>query len=314
MSSAVLLTLILVIPMALPSAARARMRVMITFLWRHGYFPDFAQPQLFNEWVQWRKLYDRDLTLAALTDKLHAKAVAADRMGPTPIIPTLWFGDRLPDVAAWPMPFIVKANHGCRQFVVVRNGDDWSRAKRQAPGWTSRIYGKWLDEWHYKCARRTVLIEPFVGPEHGLPVDFKVFVFGGVAECVQVHIHRDADHRWVYFDRSWDRLDLSAVEPIQRPVWLGDMLTAAELMAGDQDHLRVDFYEIEDGFRFGETCLFPGSGLDPFEPASLDQVLGRFWAQSRTTPFEDQSSRGGGASARSMRQPASKTTAQGLFQ
>ena len=285
MSSAIILAVILGIPLALPSAAWAQVRVTITFVWRHGYLPNVARPQLFNEWVQWRKLYDRDLTLAALTDKLHAKGVAANRIGLSLIIPTFWFGYRLPDVAPWPMPFIVKANHGCKQFVVVRSDNDWRFAKREAPGWLTSAYGKWLDEWHYKCARRFLLVEPFVGPEEGLPVDYKVFVFGGVAEFIQVHLARDADHRWVYFNRSWERLTSTGAEDIQRPVWLAEMLNAAELMGGDRDHLRVDFYEVEDGFRFGETSLFPGSGLDRFDPASLDQAFGRFWARSRSAPL-----------------------------
>jgi hypothetical protein len=265
--------------MVIPSLARVRVSLM--FLVRHGRLPNLARPRLFNEWVQWRKLHDRDLSLAALTDKLHAKAVAAERIGPALVIPTYWSGTRLPDAAPWPMPFIVKANHGCNQCIVVRCDADWRAAKREAHRWLKRSYGRWLDEWHYRSARHALLVEPFVGPEAGLPVDYKVFVFGGVAEFVQVHLDRHAKHRWFYFDRSWERMSPSAgADDIRRPAWLADMLMAAERMAGDRDHLRVDFYEVGDGFRFGETCLFPGSGLDPFDPASLDQVFGRLWTSS----------------------------------
>ncbi len=282
---ALVVALTLASTLALPSAAGARMRVMGTFIWRHRYLPQLARPQVYNEWVQWRKLYDRDWSLAALTDKLHAKTVAANRMDASLVVPTLWFGNRLPEAAPWPMPFIVKANHGCRQFVVVRCGSDWRVAKREAPQWLAARYGQWLDEWHYRCARRGILVEPFVGPERGLPVDYKVFVFGGVAEFIQVHFDRDADHRWVYFDRCWKNLCPSAGEnEVPRPAWLSEILNAAELMAGDRDHLRVDFYETEDGFRFGETCLFPGSGLDPFDPPSLDQAFGTLWAKSWSKP------------------------------
>jgi hypothetical protein len=291
LGSAFVLALILAIALGVPSAAWARVRVTITFAWRHGYMPNLARPQVFNEWVQWRKLYDRDLALAALTDKQYAKAVAADRIGPSLVIPTLWFGDRLPPVAPWPMPFIVKANHGCRQFVVVRSDHDWRLAKREAPEWLARTYGTWLDEWHYKCARRALLVEPFVGPDEGLPVDYKVFVFGGVAEFIQVHLDRHFDHRWIYFNSSWERLTSTGAEDIQRPAWLAEMLNAAELMAQDRDHLRVDFYEVKDGFRFGETCLFPGSGLDRFDPASLDLAFGRFWTESRSTAVKEQGRR-----------------------
>lgn len=196
---------LLVIPLAVPSANWARARVSITFLWRHGYLPNVAKPDLFNEWVQWRKLKDRDLSLAILTDKLYAKAWAADRLGPSLVIPTLWHGERLPEEALWPLPFIVKANHGCNQFVVVRSEEDWIRARREAPRWLTGPYGLWLDEWHYRCARRMLLVEPFIGPDHGLPIDYKMFVFGGVAQFVQVHLDRGGDHGWVQFNRCWER-------------------------------------------------------------------------------------------------------------
>jgi hypothetical protein len=56
------------------------------------------------------------------------------------------------------------------------------------------------------------------------------------------------------------------------------MLNAAEKMAGSRDHLRVDFYEVNGRLWFGETCLFPGSGLDRFAPISLGKTFGDFWS------------------------------------
>lgn len=264
-----------------PSARWARVRVSLTFLWRHGYLPDLARPTKYCEWVQWRKLNDRDLSLARLTDKLYAKSVAAEAIGASLVIPTYWQGDQLPHTAPWPTPFIVKANHGCGQFVVVRSEDDWRSAQRAAPRWLTGTYGKWLDEWHYRCARRALLVEPFIGPEKGLPVDYKVFVFGGSAQFVQVHLDRHADHRWAQFDRHWQRVSGSTDDDdIVAPLRLQEMFEAAELIARDRDHLRVDFYEVEGRLWFGEMCLFPGSGLDPFDPVSLDETFGGFWTKS----------------------------------
>ena len=126
------------LPVLVPSVIWARTRVSLTYVWRHGRLPRMDRPQLFTEWVQWRKLHDRDHGLAMLTDKLFAKAFAADRIGNEHVVPTLWQGYSLPSEAPWPMPFIVKANHGCNQFVVVRNDSDWQTALRSAPGWLSK--------------------------------------------------------------------------------------------------------------------------------------------------------------------------------
>jgi hypothetical protein len=180
------------------------------------------------------------------------------------------------------MPFIVKANHGCNQFVVVRNEGDWQRALRLAPGWMRKPYGRWLDEWHYTQARRALLVEPFIGTHDSLPIDYKVYVFGGVAECIQVHVGRGVNHHWAQFDRHWQQLSCNITEGIgDRPRTLSQMLAAAEAIAAGRDHLRVDFYEVAGAVFFGETCLFPGSGLDRFSPTSLDTTLGRLWDDAR---------------------------------
>lgn len=255
----------------------ARQRVTVAYWWRHRRRPNLDGPLRFTELVQQRKLSDRRLSLAMLTDKLHAKQLASSRIGPESVVPTLWEGDHLPSCPPWPYPFVVKANHGCNQFAVVRDPDDYRAARRQAPTWLRRPYGQMLDEWHYRAARRMLLIEPFLGGSAAeLPLDYKVYVFGGRAEIVQVHVDRARNHRWTQFDRSWRPLSL---EPIQAPPppCLRSLLAAAEALAGGEDFLRVDFYCIEDRVLFGEFCLFPGSGLDPFRPDQLDHRLGEAW-------------------------------------
>ena len=255
----------------------ALVRVSVAYWWRHGRWPDLDQPRSFTEWVQWRKLRDRDETLARLTDKSIAKRLAADLLYPSFIIPTLWRGRTLPVLPPAPLPLIVKANHGCNQFVVVETLEDWQRARRIAPRWLRSCYGHWLDEWHYRAARRDLIVEPFLGDGGKLPIDYKIYVFGGRAEMVQVHHDRQTNHRWSQWSCDWRPLSRTArgVEP---PRSLAEMLAAAERLAGTQDFLRVDFYEIGGQPLFGEFCLFPGSGLDPFDPVTIDQRLGALWA------------------------------------
>ncbi|MEO7411363.1 MAG: ATP-grasp fold amidoligase family protein [Sphingomicrobium sp.] len=255
-----------------------RWRVGLVYSWRHGRWPQLDSPRRFTEWVQWRKLSDRRHGLALLTDKAHAKTVAEARLAPELLIPTLWLGAQLPEIAPWPMPFIVKANHGCGQFTVVRNVADYARARAIAPRWLARTYGGWLDEWHYGAARRLLLVEPYIGADE-LPLDYKVYVFGGRAEVVQLHVGRGRRHRWTQFNRDWVPLSDDPI-PAPAPSRLAEMLAAAEAMAGAEDFLRVDFYCEGDRLSFGEYCLYPGSGLDPFTPDALDVALGARWAAS----------------------------------
>ena len=259
----------------------AAVRVTLAYAWRHRAWLDLGHPRRFTEWVQWRKLHDRERDRARLTDKLHSKRIVAAALGEDMVVPTLWEGQQLPENPPWSMPFVVKSNHGCRDVVVVRNADDFSRARRAAPRWLARAYGQWLDEWHYRHARRAILVEPYIGPIDRLPLDYKLYVFGGHAAIIQLHEERGTDHhRWSQFDRAWRCL--STVESARpAPVSLQEMITAAERLGADHDFLRVDFYEIDGRPLFGEFCLFPGSGLDRFDPVEIDERLGALWSAKR---------------------------------
>ncbi|MEO5707754.1 MAG: ATP-grasp fold amidoligase family protein [Alteraurantiacibacter sp.] len=263
----------------------AKARVALTYWWRHGRWPRLTRPQAFTEWVQWRKLNDRDLGLARLTDKSHAKALAASLLGPGPIIPTLWRGTALPEQPPAPLPLVVKANHGCNQYRVIRTMSEWRAVREVALRWMATTYGGWLDEWHYGAATKALIIEPFVSSDGDLPRDYKIYVFGGRAACVQVHLNRVQAHRWMQFDRDWALLSRGTGALPRAPTTLAKMLAAAEAVAGERDFLRVDFYEVDGQMLFGETCLFPGSGLDPFDPPELDLLLGRHWAAAKGSIF-----------------------------
>ena len=254
-----------------------RARMSLLYRWRHGCWPDLDRPRSFNEWVQWRKLQRHD-RLAPLCDKLYSKALVAERCGEHYCVPTLWAGARLPDHPPAAFPMMVKANHGCRQFRVVRGMHDWPSAQRLARRWGARTYGGWLDEHHYRAARRLVLVEPFLGQGNRLPEDYKVFVFGGRAAIIQHHVDRGTRrHRWTQFDRSWVRVG-GADSNAAAPSTIGLMVEIAEQVAADYDFLRVDFYQVNGRLWFGEFCLFPGSGLEPITPATLDRQLGELWS------------------------------------
>jgi len=255
----------------------SRVRITLIYVWRHHRWPELSRPRRFTEWVQWRKLNDRDPDRARLTDKLHGKALAATALGKEMMIPTLWQGDKLPAVAPWPMPFVVKANHGCGHYVVVRAPADYALARRRSVHWLRKTYGSWLDEWHYRSARRMILVEPFVGTSDALPPDYKVYVFGGRAAMVQLHEERGGNHRWSQYDLDWRGLSSGASDAAP-PASLAAMIVAAKRLGAGHDFVRVDFYEVEGRALFGEFCLFPGSGLDRFNPVTLDDWLGEQWS------------------------------------
>ncbi|MFC3581140.1 ATP-grasp fold amidoligase family protein [Sphingomonas hylomeconis] len=261
--------------------AGALLRINLTYLWRHRRLPNLADPTLFTELVQLRKLRDRDLRMPAMADKVAVKALVAARLGRAWVVPTLWHGTTLPEQSRWTSPIVVKSRHGCNQNLFLPDGGaaDWPAVWRQAAGWLGASYGGWLDEWLYTQIPRGALIEPFVGTDGQLPIDYKFYVFGGRVSHVQVHLDRAHDHRWVVHDSDWVPLANGAPR-LPRPSALREMIAAAEELASNMDFARVDLYQPGAQPLFGEVSFYPGSGLDRFDPPALDAAMGALWLRA----------------------------------
>ena len=259
-----------------------RARLHLTYWWQLRAALHLDAPRTFNAWVQHRKLHDRDPRLSGLLDKVAVKATVAARLGADWVTPTLWHGAVLPDRPVAPLPLVVKARHGCGQVAVVRTAAQWAEARTAAARWIKAGYGGWLDEWAYAAIPRGLLVEPFLGRGFVLPVDYKLFVFGGRVAFVQVHLDRAGTHRWIVMDRDWRRVSPATRDPDPaRPVSLDAMIAGAEALASAHDFLRIDLYEIDGRPRFGEVTVYPGSGLLAVRPAALDRRMGELWRAAR---------------------------------
>ncbi len=255
----------------------------LIYTWRHGRLPDLETAPRFTELIQRRKLDDRDPGQVALMDKIAAKRMAARLLGPEWTTPTLWQGAVLPEAPPFPTPAIVKARHGCNQYAVLREDPapgEWAALRGRSERWMAGPYGRWLDEWAYAGVPRALIAEPLLGDGERLPLDYKIYVFGGRATHVQVHLDRAGEHRWVLHDRAFRPLVPGGDRP-PAPRSLAAMLSAAETLAQGHDFLRVDFFEVAGAPRFSEFCLYPGSGLDPFAADWIDFELGTLWHAAR---------------------------------
>ncbi|WP_156842342.1 ATP-grasp fold amidoligase family protein [Novosphingobium aquimarinum] len=265
-----------------PGTVRAlavRSRIALTYLWRHGRWPRLADPVRFTEYVQRRKLCERDPAHIAMTDKLAAKAMAETALGKDWVVPLLWQGHALADAPPFAFPAMLKARHGCKQCVSLPHSPSerqWLQLMDRTDRWTRSSYGTWLDEWSYADVPRGLLAETLLGDGRIPPIDYKIYVFGGRATHIQVHLGRESEHRWILHDRDWRQLVPQPEQPL-RPRSLSAMLDAAEVLAAGQAFVRVDFYEVGGCPLFGEFSVYPGSGLDPFAAPWIDVELGRLW-------------------------------------
>ncbi|CAN5481335.1 ATP-grasp fold amidoligase family protein [soil metagenome] len=268
----------------------AKFRIHLTYLWRHRRLLSLRDPKLFTELVQHRKLYDRDLRLPNLADKSRVKALVTERLGDEWVVPTLWSGTVLPDAPEWRAPFVLKSTHGANQSIFVRDETfDWPAIRERAHRWLRSAYGGWLDEWLYSQIPPGLIVEPFVGIDGVLPLDYKFYVFGGRVEFIQVHFDREHAHRWRIFDRVWRPVGREVAGlSFLPPTALSRMIDAAEELGRTFDFVRIDLYQPSTTPLFGEMTFYPGSGLDPFDPPELDAIMGELWLGARRGPVRGQ--------------------------
>lgn len=229
------------------SKAINKARLQALYLYRHGHPANIERPRLFTEFVQHRKLFDRDPRHVALMDKLGAKDLASRILGKEFVTPTLWSGEKLPDKPPFEFPWMLKARHGCNQYRALHAPPmiyDYRRLQGLGAKWCERPYGALLGEWAYKDVERGLIAENLLQPLDGLPIDYKIYVFGGQATHVQLHIDRASSHKWVIHDRAFRPLASNAPRLIA-PRSLREMLKAAEALSQNMPFVRVDFYEIE---------------------------------------------------------------------
>jgi hypothetical protein len=242
-------------------------------------------PRTFREKLHYTKLFRRDPSLPSWVDKIDVKALVAEKLGKDWIIPHYFAGAHLPPVEerSWPLPYVIKPSHRSGDAIIARSRVDldWPDIETRCAAWTADNYGVETDEWFYRGLERRIMVEKYVGGEQP-PPDFKFFVFHGRARMVQVDINRFVGHRRSFYDLDWRKLPISMKYPqfdetFERPRHLREMIEAAEKLAEPWSFARVDFYDTDEGPKFGEVTFIPEAGFVYFDPPRIDDELGALW-------------------------------------
>jgi hypothetical protein len=270
-----------------------------------GYMPNFAAPRSFSEKMQWRKLFDRNRLFPLLNDKLAVRDYVRAR-APDVMFPEIYWSGGNPEAIPFGdlrPPFVIKPNNRSRKIILVREKSDLDRKMilREARKWMrSRPFGWRYGEWAYSRVPSRILIEEFLSTEGALapPADFKIFVLHGTVEFIYFSQGRYSGGgrlRGLY-TRDWQHIPVdkwrkSGLVRLQggvpRPARLAGLIAAAEAIAADLDHLRVDLYLVGDKIYFSETTVYAYSGrstwfpknanTDPAPPRIVDDDFGARW-------------------------------------
>ncbi|WP_369140767.1 ATP-grasp fold amidoligase family protein [Modestobacter versicolor] len=266
------------VPRRVLSRLPLRLKRAVLFREAHGRWPGRTT---FTDKIDWRVVHDRRPLIGRLGDKLAMKDYATAVCPGLPVPAVLWTGDDVADLAEVDLPdrWVLKPNHGTMRVHVGTGRPDVAELRRVTVGWLDEPLYRTRGEWVYSQARRTLLVEEFLGAAEP-PADFKFLVFGGRVELVQVDTGRFGDHRRRLYTPDWTPVDVAeAVAPgpvTAPPAGLPRMLEVAATLGAAFDFIRVDLYDVDGEVWFGELTPYPGGGLDAFDPA-LDARLGALW-------------------------------------
>jgi hypothetical protein len=253
----------------------------------HGEFPNLIRPKTFNEKVLHRLLFDRRSLIAQLADKLAVRDYVEPRLG-AQVLPRLYYVTTRPGTIPFdqlPEKFVVKPNHGSGWVRIVTDKMALNEAalRETCAGWLNQNFYEITREWAYKQIEPRIIVEQFIDDGSGkAPYDYKVYVFGGIVEMIEVDIGRFDHLKRLVYSPGWEKLpemfdhhDMSGEVP--PPPHLEQMIAAAETLGDGWDFIRVDFYDIQDQLYVGELTTTPACGLIPFRAKHFDLYLGSRW-------------------------------------
>lgn len=244
-------------------------------------------PKLFNEKLQWLKLYDRNPSYTQIVDKYEVKKIVSEKIGEQYVIPTLGVWEKFDqiDFDTLPKQFVLKCTHDSGGIVIVKDKTSFDKknAKDKIESCLNRNYYYPGREWPYKRVKPRIIAEPYLTDESNVELkDYKIFVFGGVPKFIQVDFDRFTDHKRNLYSTDWTfinaEIQYKSCEEriIPKPEKLEEMLELSAKLSEGMCHARIDFYYINDRILFGEITLYHGSGLETIKPSSFEKEISSY--------------------------------------
>lgn len=247
---------------------------------------NLKDPKLFNEKLQWLKLYDRKDIYTTMVDKYEAKKYVEKSIGVKYIIPTLGVWDNFDDINFDKLPnkFVLKCTHDSGGLVICKDKDNFdiiSARKKINRSLKRNFY--WVGrEWPYKNVKPRIIAEQYMEESENSDLkDYKFYCFNGKVKLFLIIQDRRSNTTGDYFDENnnYVKIDwgFSNADNIPKlPKNINQMKKLAEKLSIGKAELRVDFYNIDEKIYFGELTFFDGSGFEKIKPEKYNQLLGEW--------------------------------------
>lgn len=248
---------------------------------------DLITPKLYNDKIQWLKLYWRDPVANIVADKYRAREFVKQKIGEQYLNKMIAIFDSVDEINLGDLPnrFVLKTTHDSGTLVICydKNQFDFKKAKKFLKERMQRKYYATKKEYVYEGITPKIICEKYLEQDDSKELrDYRFFCFNGNPKfiAVDLNINNKKETRRNLYDLQWNLMNAKISYPrelktkIKKPEKLNEMIELSKKLSKGFPHSRVDFYYINNKIIFGEITFFHQSGMGKIEPTEFEEKMG----------------------------------------
>jgi len=284
--------IILIVQYLNKSFISSKVSIEYTFRRRLKRSLNLDHPILYNDKLQWLKLYWRDSLAITCADKYEVRSFIEHNIGSQYLNELYHVYHSVSEIKMDELPnqFVLKGTHGSGYNIICTNKSNFDIKKEfsKIDLWLKLNYFYKGREWVYQSIKPRIIAEKYLSDEKGNPpMDYKIYCFNGIPRLVQVDIDRFGKHKQNFYDCEWNFRDVHIWCEndkdfiINKPINFNRMLEISIKLSKPFPHVRVDLYHIDGHILFGELTFFHLNGYTPFIDRELELEMGEWLDLSR---------------------------------
>ncbi len=272
-----------------------------------GYEYDYNSPKTLNEKIRWLLYNEKPELKTRLSDKILVKSFAAEKLGPNHTAELYGVWDNFKDIPfnALPNSFALKANHGWRMNIIVKNKafiyKHYKDLNSLTKKWLKINYEEYSAEPQYRNIKRKLFAEylrlntfltreaPGGGRNSYYRSDFKVHCFNEEPKFIEIALFLSNNinktppnllyHDFQFYNCKWELQPFSCIKPLveipqEKPAFLEEMLEYSKILSKGFSYVRIDFAPSPPNLHVVEMTFSPHSTFMPIIPVDYDRILG----------------------------------------
>lgn len=284
--------IILIVQYLNKSFISSKVSIEFTFRRRLKRNLSLKHPILYNDKLQWLKLYWRDNLAIICADKYEVRSFIEQNIGSQYLNDLYHIYHSVSEINIDELPnqFVLKGTHGSGFNIICTSKSNFDIKKEfsKIDLWLKLNYFYKGREWVYQSIKPRIIAEKYLSDKNGNPpMDYKIYCFNGIPRLVQVDIDRFGRHKQNFYDCEWNFRDVhiwcenDKDMIIDKPKNFDEMIKISKILSKPFPHVRVDLYNLDGHILFGELTFFHLNGYMPFIDTELELEMGEWLDLSR---------------------------------